>query len=370
MLIVEDNPDMNAFITQCLSRDYDVVSAIDGRDGLEKALALRPALIVSDIMMPRLSGDEMVAAIREQLGPEQTAILMLSAKADDALMVSLLQSGAQDFIVKPFSEADLRARVRNLILAHQARDHESSLREIAEAANRAKDEFLAMLGHELRNPLSPILTAVQLMKVQGPEHSDRARVIIERQVNNLVRLVDDLLDVSRIARGKLELKTQPIEIADVVARAIEISSPQIEQRRQVLTASVPRRGLPVDADPDRLGQVVSNLLTNAAKYTPAGGEIRVSGARDGDDVVLSVRDTGMGIDGEMLPRVFDLFAQETQAIDRAQGGLGIGLTIVRTLVEQHGGRVSAHSDGRGKGSEFVIRLPACAVRTPAASAGA
>ena len=133
---------------------------------------------------------------------------------------------------------------------------------------------------------------------------------------------------------------------------------------------MPRRGLPVDADPDRLGQVVSNLLTNAAKYTPAGGEIRVSGVRDGDDVVLSVRDTGMGIDGEMLPRVFDLFAQETQAIDRAQGGLGIGLTIVRTLVEQHGGRVSAHSDGRGRGSEFVIRLPACAVRTPAASAGA
>ena len=156
-----------------------------------------------------------------------------------------------------------------------AREQVEGLREAAESANRAKDEFLAMLGHELRNPLSPILTALQLMKLQGPEGSERARTVIERQVNHLTRLVDDLLDVSRIARGKVELKTEIVEMAEVVAKAIEMASPLLEQRTHTLTVDVPRRGLLVDGDPTRLSQVVSNLLTNAAKYTPPGGQITV-----------------------------------------------------------------------------------------------
>jgi len=359
-LVVEDNADMNRFVTQCLSRQYEVISAFDGREGLEKALRFRPAFVVSDIMMPNVSGVEMLAEMRKQPELRLTPVLLLSAKADEELMVQLLDDGAQDFIVKPFSEKVLLVRVRNLVLAQQAREQVDGLREAAESANRAKDEFLAMLGHELRNPLSPILTALQLMKLQGPEGSERARAIIERQVNHLTRLVDDLLDVSRITRGKVELRTEVVEMADVVAKAIEMASPLLEQRAHTLTVDMSRFGLCVDGDPVRLSQVVSNLLTNAAKYTPPGGHITVRAEHAEGEVVLRVRDTGIGIAPEVLPHIFDLFVQERQAIDRSQGGLGLGLAIVRNLIERHGGSVLAHSEGLGRGSEFVVRLPGVA----------
>ncbi len=231
----------------------------------------------------------------------------------------------------------------------------------AESANRAKDEFMAMLGHELRNPLSPILTALQLMKLRGGPAHERERTVIERQVNHLTRLVDDLLDVSRIARGKVELKREVLELADVVSRSIEVASPLLEQRTQTLHVDVAPRGLSVDADPGRLAQVISNLLTNAAKYTPPSGRITVSGALEEGQVVLRVRDTGIGMAPEVLPRVFDMFVQGRQALDRAEGGLGLGLSIVRSLVERHGGDVAAYSEGLGRGSEFVVRLPRAAV---------
>jgi PAS domain S-box-containing protein len=362
VLVVEDNADMNRFVAQCLRGHYEVVTAFDGREGLEKALRFRPALVVSDIMMPNVSGVEMIAEMRRQPELRLTPILLLSAKADEELMVRLLDDGAQDFIVKPFSEKVLRVRVQNLILTRQAREQIDGLREAAESANRAKDEFLAMLGHELRNPLSPILTALQLMKLQGPEGSERARTVIERQVNHLTRLVDDLLDVSRIARGKVELRTEVVEMAEVVARAIEMAGTLLEQRSHTLTVDMPRHGLRVNGDPMRLSQVVSNLLTNAAKYTPPGGHITVRAEHVDGEVVLSVRDTGTGIAPELLPHVFELFVQERQAIDRSQGGLGLGLTIVRNLVEQHGGSVLARSEGRGCGSELVVRLPSTETR--------
>ncbi len=240
-----------------------------------------------------------------------------------------------------------------------ARHQVDALRQAAEDANRAKDEFLAMLGHELRNPLSPILTALQLMKLRG-DGSARERTVIERQVNHLTRLVDDLLDVSRIARGSVELKEEVVELAVVVAKGIEMASPLLEQRTQSLAVNVPRHGLAVQGDATRLSQVVSNLLTNAAKYTPPGGQISVLGEHDQHDVVLRVKDTGIGIAPDVLPRIFDLFVQERQALDRSQGGLGLGLTIVRSLVERHHGSVSAHSDGPGRGSEFIVRLPRAA----------
>ena len=243
----------------------------------------------------------------------------------------------------------LEARNREL------REREQLARQEAEAANRAKDEFLAMLGHELRNPLSPILTALQLMKLRGGG-LERERTVIERQVSHLTRLVDDLLDVSRIARGRVELKEELVEIAEVVAKAIEIATPLLDQRTHALDVEVPRR-LWVRGDSIRLNQVVSNLLTNAAKYTPPGGHIRVRATEERGEIVIRVRDTGIGIAPDVLPRVFDLFVQERQTIDRSQGGLGLGLTIVRNLVERHGGTVSAHSDGPGTGSEFVVRLP-------------
>ncbi len=241
---------------------------------------------------------------------------------------------------------------RNLELRHR----EELARQEAEAASRAKDEFLAMLGHELRNPLSPIVTALQLMKLRGGGGMERERAVIERQVGHLTRLVDDLLDVSRIARGDVALKEELVVIAEVVARAIEIATPLLDQRMHVLDVDVPRT-LVVKGDSVRLSQVFSNLITNAAKYTPSGGRLTVRGTQEHDEIIIRVRDTGIGIAPSVLPHVFDLFVQERQAIDRSQGGLGLGLTIVRNLVERHHGTVSAHSDGPDAGSEFVVRLP-------------
>jgi signal transduction histidine kinase/DNA-binding response OmpR family regulator len=240
----------------------------------------------------------------------------------------------------------------------------------AESANRAKDEFLAMLGHELRNPLAPIQTALQLMRLRGDQSLSNERRVIERQVEHVVRLVDDLLDVSRITRGKVELKRVEVELADVIAKAIEIAGPLVEEHAHILSVDVPRTGLRVSADPVRMAQVFANLLTNAAKYTGERGAIAIRATRDGAEVVARVTDSGVGIDPEMLPRVFEVFVQERQSLDRAQGGLGLGLTIVRNLVALHGGSVSAHSEGRGRGSEFVVRLPAIGGAAVAAAAPA
>lgn len=239
----------------------------------------------------------------------------------------------------------------------------AAARDAADDANRAKDEFMAMLGHELRNPLSPILTALQLMKLRGDVGAERERTVIERQVRHLTRLVDDLLDVSRIARGKVTLKVEVVELGEVVARAVEIASPLFEERAQTLSLHVPRTGLPVEGDVARLAQVVTNLLTNAAKYTPHRGTVAVIAREEDDGVALRVRDRGIGIPADVLPRIFDLFVQGRQTLDRAQGGLGLGLTIVKSLVDRHGGRVSAHSDGANRGSEFVVWLPRAGAAT-------
>ena len=233
----------------------------------------------------------------------------------------------------------------------------AALLDAARSANRAKDQFLAMLGHELRNPLAPIATALQLMKLHGDSTFDRERTVIERQVEHLTRLVDDLLDVSRITRGKVELKRELVEISEIVGRAVEMVSPLLEQRAHDLILDVQRSGLRVDGDPARLTQVVTNLLTNACKYTASGGRIYVGAAVDGDEIVLRVQDNGIGMSAEVLPQVFDLFVQGRQAIDRARGGLGLGLSIAKTLVEGHGGTVVAHSEGTDRGSELVVRLP-------------
>jgi PAS domain S-box-containing protein len=233
---------------------------------------------------------------------------------------------------------------------------EAAMRE----ADRRKDEFLALLSHELRNPLAPILTAAQLMRMRGDVAAPRELEVIQRQAQHLVRLVDDLLDVSRVARGKVTLTKKSLELASVVAKAVEATAPLLEQRRHRLSLAVPAQGLPVEADEVRLTQVVNNLLTNAARYTPAGGHVEVSAAREGDDVVLRVRDTGMGMDPVLLTSVFEMFVQGARGPDRAQGGLGLGLSLVRTLTELHGGTVSAASDGPGRGSLFTVRLPAAA----------
>jgi signal transduction histidine kinase/ActR/RegA family two-component response regulator len=238
-------------------------------------------------------------------------------------------------------------------------------RELREA-DRLKDEFLAMLAHELRNPLAPIRNSLYVMKQPGAGRPmlEQAREMAERQVGHMARLLEDLLDVSRISRGRIELRKEAVEVAPLLARTAEALRPQAEERDHELTIAVPAGPLRVEADPARLEQVVTNLLTNACKYTDPGGHIWLSAERDGGEAVLRVRDTGIGIAPEMLTRVFDLFVQAERRLDRAQGGVGIGLTLVQRLVEMHGGTVRATSPGLGRGSEFVVRLPALAEPAP------
>jgi PAS domain S-box-containing protein len=235
------------------------------------------------------------------------------------------------------------------------RKAEQALRE----ADRRKDEFLATLAHELRNPLAPIRNGLQILRMadKDPAAAIAVRDMLERQVNHLVRLVDDLMEVARVTRGRIELRREPVDLGALLRSAVETSKPLIEAARHELTVSVPPEPVTVVADPVRLAQIVANLLNNAAKYTDEGGRIALSGYRDGNYAVVSVRDTGIGIPVDVLPRVFDLFAQADRTYDRTQGGLGIGLTLVRTLVELHGGTVTAASAGPGSGSEFVVRLP-------------
>jgi CheY-like chemotaxis protein len=238
----------------------------------------------------------------------------------------------------------------------------SALRERAEElaeAHRHKDEFLATLAHELRNPLAPIRNAVQYLGMEGLTERDvkTARDVISRQVAVMVRLIDDLLDVSRISRNKLDIRKQRVELASVVESAVESSRPLIQQCGHELTIRLPPEPVDLDADPIRLAQVFLNLLNNAAKYTKRGGHIWLTADREGSDALVSVRDNGIGIPGDMLPRIFDMFTQVDRSLEQSQGGLGIGLTLVRRLVDLHDGTIEARSDGPDQGSEFVVRLP-------------
>jgi signal transduction histidine kinase len=225
--------------------------------------------------------------------------------------------------------------------------------------DRRKNEFLALLAHELRNPLAPLRNGLQIMRLAGNDRQavEQARSMMERQLHHLVRLVDDLLDVSRISRGKLQLRKERITLASVVSHTLEVCEALVEQHDHELLVQVPQEPVYVDADRTRLAQVLCNLLSNAAKYSEQGGPIWLTAEREGNEAVIRVKDTGVGIPADMLPRVFDLFWQVDRSLEKSQGGLGVGLTIVKRLVELHGGRVEARSEGHGKGSEFVVRLP-------------
>jgi PAS domain S-box-containing protein len=237
-------------------------------------------------------------------------------------------------------------------------------------ADRRKDEFLATLSHELRNPLAPLRNSLHVLRTRGGDsRTERIYLMMEQQLNRMVRLVDDLLEVSRITGGKIALRREPAALAAIIESAVETSRPLIEAAAHQLTVTLPEEPLVVDADPIRMAQVISNLLNNAAKYTPEEGQITLRATREGDEAVLSVRDNGLGIPAPMLPLVFEMFAQVDRTLKRAQGGLGIGLALARSLVELHGGRIEAHSSGLNQGSEFVVRIP-LSVRTPRSSAPA
>ena len=266
------------------------------------------------------------------------------------------------FLERPVRMGTLLSAVR---AALRARRRQIEIRDFS----RRKDEFLAMLGHELRNPLGAIQNAVGVLHSDGSEErSKRARQVIERQLRSLSRIVDDVLDVSRVTTGKIVLDRQPVDMVQLVKRWMQVFGETAAVREHAVTLKLPIEPLYVDGDPVRLEQVLSNLMSNALKYTPAGGRIEVSVREDAGAVVVSVKDDGVGIDGEMLPRVFDLFAQAEVTLARSRGGLGLGLALVRSLIQLHGGEVTASSGGVDRGSEFEIRLPRVSAPQPSTNA--
>jgi signal transduction histidine kinase len=399
ILLVDDQPS-NLLALEAILEDLDqnLVRATSGEEALRRLLDDDFAVILMDVKMPGLDGIETAALIRERDRCQHTPIIFLTAfERSDVQMFKGYQLGAVDYLFKPPEPEVLRSKVSVFVELHkkteqvkrqaaelrdsQRRELERKLaeekqrwelerlrqeaereRKAAEAlkdADRRKDEFLAMLAHELRNPLAPILNALHVIRVaEDPAALGAARDIVERQVKHMARLIDDLLDISRINSGRIKLQKERVELAAVVKGAIESVAPLIESRRHELVVALPPWPVRLFADPTRLEQVLANLLNNAAKYTPEGGRIWLTAECEGREAVVVVRDNGMGIPSDSLERVFELFAQVDRSLSSAsQWGLGIGLALVRKLVEMHGGSVRASSAGADQGSAFTVRLP-------------
>ena len=265
-------------------------------------------------------------------------------------------------LVDESKQARSFARVMHDLTDSQAQEAQKKRADALAEANRSKEEFMALLSHELRNPLSPILNALNILRQMRTDDPiiEQAGSVIERQVGQMVRLVDDLLDISRITKGKLRLQKEQVDLRVAMNRAAESVRPFIDARKHEFSLLLPTEPIWVEADPARLEQIGVNLLNNAAKYTDPGGSLGLSVSREGADAVIRVRDNGVGIPPEMLPRIFGLFTQVDGTLSRSHGGLGIGLALVSTLVEMHGGRVQASSAGLGRGSEFTVKLPVLA----------
>lgn len=307
-------------------------------------------------------------AVRRQPAWSDFPLLILTEQgADSEVVLRTLETlGNVTLLERPVRVPALVSAVRSALRArrrqYQIRDHLSENNRVAAAlmeADRRKDEFLAILAHELRNPLAPLRNALEAMRLKphDREAASWARALMERQVAQMVRLIDDLLDLSRVSRGRIELRHERSDLATLVQGALDVCGPSIANAGHRLTVELPGTPMPLVCDPTRVVQVICNLLSNAVKYTPPGGHITLSARRRDDLFEVSVRDTGIGIPSDMLARVFDMFTQVPHAIERSQGGLGIGLTLVKRLVELHGGQVEAKSVGPGLGSEFIVRLP-------------
>lgn len=387
ILVVNDDAASLLALTSLLDQwasdtGYTVLSARSGQDALRQVLLHDFAIIILDVNMPGMDGFETAEAIHQRARSADIPIIFVTAfLADEIDRLKAYQRGAADFLFTPVIPQILHAKVsvfvalanKNEQLRRQTEDlsqrtleltatNERLMREIeerqaAERTSHAKDEFLAMLGHELRNPLSAISSAAALIDMPGAglETASRARQIIGRQSQHLSRIVDDLLDLSRAMSGKILLARRPVDMASLVGACLDTF--RATGRTVGYRIDVDLAPNWVDGDPTRLEQIATNLIDNALKYTPAGGSIDIRIAAEDDEVLLAVSDTGVGIAPDLLPHVFDVFVQGSISLDRAQGGLGIGLSLVRRLVELHGGSVSATSAGGGAGSAFTIRLP-------------
>jgi signal transduction histidine kinase len=389
ILLVDDQPSkLLTYETILGDLGENLLTASSATEALECLLKNEIAVVLVDVCMPELDGYELAAMIRQHPRFQRTSIIFVSA----ILMTDLdrlrgYECGAVDYVPVPVVPEILRAKVSvfaelyrktsalerlNSELEQRVAERTADLQATTSAlqeADRRKDEFLAMLAHELRNPLAPIRTAVQLLRLKelGESQRTRARDVIERQVEHLVRLIDDLLDVARITRGMITLHREPVLIGAIIARAIETTRPAIDARRHELVLELPDELITVEGDKTRLTQMIGNVLHNAAKFTNVGGRIVLKVTREGASAVISVKDTGIGIAQEAMPQIFELFAQVHAKSECSQGGLGIGLALVRRLAEMHGGTVTARSDGPGQGTEFIVRLPLLMAQAPLAA---
>ena len=370
ILLADDNADMREYLRRLLLSRYDVEAVADGEAALGLALYQDFDLVLSDVMMPRLDGFGLIKALRADERTHTIPVILLSARAGEESRVEGMDAGADDYLVKPFSARELLARLEaHLKLQRLRRESEKALMEMmereqkartsAELANRVKDDFLAMLSHELRTPLNAIIGWSHLLKSGrlGEKDRDRGIDVIDRNAAAQRAIIDELLDVSRIVTGKLKLERSPLELASVIEAAIDAIRPTAEAKGIQIVTSLDRNAGLVDGEAVRLQQVIWNLLSNAVKFTPKSGRIKVELEKAGEELKVVVSDTGEGIDPEFLPFIFERFRQADTSSKRTHGGLGLGLSIVRSLVEMHGGEINAASDGKGKGATFTVTLP-------------
>lgn len=372
VLLVDDQPQKLLSYQAILGGlDVTLVTAGSAREALDCLLRKVFAVVLVDVHMPDLDGFELAAMIRDHPRFSETAIIFVSGVHVSELdRLRGYSVGAVDYVPVPIVPEILRAKVTVFAnLFRQTRQLERLNQELEqrvvertaelEKTNQRKDEFLAVLSHELRNPLAAIRTAAELLGAPEitPENINKTTGVIRRQVSQLVRLIDDLVDVSRITRDAISLRREAVSVSTAVAHAVEATRPLFDLRGHELTIQIQDPTLTVDGDPARLSQIIGNILNNAAKFTAPGGKIQVNASRAGDAVAIRVKDNGIGIAPAVIPKVFDLFTQVGEARHRSEEGLGIGLALVRRLVEMHEGHVRVYSDGIGKGTEVIVTLP-------------
>jgi signal transduction histidine kinase len=369
ILLADDNADMRAYVKRLLAK-YEVVMAGDGEMALGLARLQEFDMVLADVMMPKLDGFGLLRALRGDDRTVATPVILVSARAGEEARVEGMEAGADDYLVKPFSARELLARVEaHLNLQRIRRESEAAMRELmarekearasAEVANRIKDDFLAILSHELRTPLNAIVGWTHLLKggKLGERDRERGIEVIERNAAAQRSIIDELLDISRIVTGKLKLDPKPVEVSGLIDSAIETLRPAAHAKGIQIFTAIERNNALVMGEAVRLQQVVWNLLSNSIKFTPANGRIDVELKTSDQDVKLIIHDTGEGIEPEFLPYIFERFRQADTSSKRVHGGLGLGLSIVSSLVNMHSGEVHAASDGKGKGATFTVTLP-------------
>jgi two-component system, sensor histidine kinase len=387
VLIVDDDPALLQALPEALRLrmpEVAVDTAESGPAALRRLAEREYDAVVCDVKMPGMDGLAVLGEIQKH--HLETPTLLITGHGEHDLAVQALRGGAYDFIQKPIERdyfvASLNRAIEKRRLSRQVEEQGRSLQAHAtqlqqtvdertvelRRANAAKDQFLATLAHELRNPLASVRHAVEVMQVCNGDRQqmDQAQQIVQRQVRHMARLLDDLLDVSRIQHGKIKLNRQRLNLVDLVNHVVETCRPLLLARQQKFSVELSSDPIWIEADGTRIEQIVANLLHNSAKYTQTGGSIHLAVQRQEQEAVIDVQDNGIGFSPDMAERIFDLFTQVEQSLDRTHGGLGIGLTLVRHLVRLHGGDVAAMSEGTGKGSQFLVRLPLC---TPATADG-